>query len=118
MYGGYIYFLLAPGTQRIKVGFSKNPTQRIRLLRTMSSEPLVTLVILRGSRQHELMLHAHFKRDRAHGEWFSATDQILAFAQSFKNLENISLEKIRRFSHHQENLGVTDGEEDVHSEEV
>ena len=63
-----IYFVKA--NDRIKIGYSSNPTSRINQLQTSSPYDLEVLLIIDGDREKERILHKEFKDCRKKGEWF------------------------------------------------
>lgn len=60
-------------SNRIKIGFSKNPWKRYRQLCTGCPEPmaLVMTYYCRNAREMEKKLHEAFREKRGFGEWFS-----------------------------------------------
>lgn len=76
---GYIYFVAAPEANRIKIGYSAQPQQRIHSLMTSSAYKLETLAIIIGSREQEQAMHQQFAHLRVHWEWFSDCAEIRSF---------------------------------------
>lgn len=76
---GYIYFVAAPEDNRIKIGYSTQPQQRIHSLMTSSAYKLETLAIITGSREQEQAMHQQFAHLRVHREWFSDCAEIRGF---------------------------------------
>jgi hypothetical protein len=74
----YVYFIQAFGEQdlqRIKIGMSDDPQDRLRKLQTGSPVKLKLLGSVRcKSRQHaaqvEKLAHGIFEKQRRRGEWF------------------------------------------------
>lgn len=75
--GEFVYFIRSERTGCIKIGFSFDPNQRIRELST--SEPLKLLGYITGDKSAEARLHERFKASRVHGEWFSPSDDLIAY---------------------------------------
>lgn len=66
---GWVYAV--EGTDRlVKIGWSKNPAQRIRNLQTAHGSPLRLIGVGRGGKEREAELHERFGYARQHGEWF------------------------------------------------
>jgi hypothetical protein len=71
----YTYFFVTKTARpRIKIGRSRNPTQRFNSLQNQSSEELHILLILEGDREKEF--HQRFASYRLKGEWFTFSDEI------------------------------------------
>jgi hypothetical protein len=75
---GYVYFLLSPVNQLVKIGYSKeHPKGRFRRLRATSPVPLDTIAIMRGTQTTESDLHQKFLSLWSHGEWFHVDESLL-----------------------------------------
>lgn len=75
-----VYFLLDAEAAQIKIGFTKNLSQRIANLSLGRGRPLDLLGTLRGGRRLERALHARFRPYRRWGrEWYST--EIIAEVQ-------------------------------------
>lgn len=68
----YVYVIHATGTNRIKLGFSTKPKERLAQLQTGSPFPLQMLACWPGSRARENRLHRYMAQFRQVGEWFEA----------------------------------------------
>lgn len=66
----YVYVIHATGTNRIKLGFSIRPQERLAQLQTGSPFPLQILACWPSSQEQEQQLHRHFAEFRCVGEWF------------------------------------------------
>lgn len=80
---GTIYFAELPDRQRIKIGFSENPTQRFESLRR-SFPGLHLLGWMPGSQTLEKTFHAGFNEERlpkdsSGTEWFTPSPRLRAF---------------------------------------
>lgn len=73
-----IYFIRL-GNKFIKIGYSVNPSERLKELQTGSPVKLHLQATLEGSFQTEKGLHDLFKHLRTKGEWFRYTDEIKYF---------------------------------------
>jgi hypothetical protein len=71
----YVYFIRARGTEMVKIGFSNNPHKRLKQLNTGNAIDLKLEYSFKTEsyRQHERMLHTHFKGYHVRGEWFRLT---------------------------------------------
>ena len=75
---GWVYMIGATEVQKVKIGFSGNPKQRLRDLSAGSPLELKILAQWRGTIQDEKTLHWVMKAHRAHGEWFRLEGEVLA----------------------------------------
>lgn len=60
----------------IKIGYSRNPINRIRGLQEYSPAEIEVLSVKPGSMADERALHSRFRGSRSRGEWFHSTDAI------------------------------------------
>lgn len=77
---GYVYLVWAIGTERYKIGRSKDPSRRVQALSKQSCYPL-KLIDSHYSvdcEQHEKRLHNIFWQHRVHGEWFEIPEVFLS----------------------------------------
>ena len=81
---GVVYFVEAPATGQIKIGFTTNIEARFKALSAHSGAELRLLATMPGTRRKERTLHRKFAADRVRGEWFRATDDLLAYIRSEK----------------------------------
>lgn len=86
MIDGFVYFIVARDSRRIKIGFSVDPEARLRELATGAAEPLKLLAIAPGSKAIETRLHARFRESHSHLEWFNATPDLSAFVEGLRFL--------------------------------
>lgn len=75
-YDGFVYFIEAEGSQRIKIGYSKDPDGRIKSLQTGSPFPLKLLLAVPANQEKEAELHQQFADLRLDGEWFHAAKRL------------------------------------------
>lgn len=80
----YIYFLYAPVSRRMKIGYTKFFTSRFSKIQSNSPEQLEVLRVIEGDGRLEKMLHRLFAEEHSHGEWFDASVKMVEFV---KNLE-------------------------------
>lgn len=75
---GKIYFIQGAQSRRIKIGYTQwEPENRLKKLRTGSSETLTLLGFFAGKRKEETELHSKFSPYALVGEWFTCCDEIL-----------------------------------------
>jgi len=67
---GYVYIIHAISTNRIKIGFTTKPTERLKSLQTACPFPLQMLACWPGSEAREKRVHRYLKQFRQVGEWF------------------------------------------------
>jgi Meiotically Up-regulated Gene 113 (MUG113) protein len=70
-----VYFIQSGNA--VKIGTSKTIAARLRALRTMSPLPIELLGVIPGGREEEAQLHREWSSQRLHGEWFTATPELL-----------------------------------------
>lgn len=75
----HVYFIQQGDSGAIKIGCSKNPSQRLQGLQTGHSEPLRLLTCAVGSQAQERALHDRFAHLRVSGEWFRPAEDLLAY---------------------------------------
>ena len=73
-----VYFALDEAAGLIKVGVSNDVTRRIAQLEKEGRRSLRLLGAVAGNRRAEMDTHKLLERERVTGEWFSATDDVLA----------------------------------------
>lgn len=74
-----VYFILAVGSGRVKIGCAKSLRSRYEVLVAASPFPLEILYAAPGSRQTERELHKRFAQYRVCNEWFFDSDEIRKF---------------------------------------
>lgn len=76
---GFVYFIQAAGSKRIKIGYSRNPSLRFADLQCACPDDLVMLAAVRSARDEETATHAKFRKFRVRGEWFEPAPELLAY---------------------------------------
>lgn len=74
-----VYFVRSMPSGPVKIGTSNHIPSRLRALRLSSPAPLKLLGSVRGGTTEEAGLHRRFSGARLHGEWFTATPELLEF---------------------------------------
>ena len=74
---GYVYYIGVPGSDRVKIGFSKNPWARLGALRT-ATPGLEVLATEKGTMLGEKDRHREFTHDHIEREWFRASPSLNA----------------------------------------
>ena len=74
-----VYFIRGASTGAIKIGYTTDLNGRFNALQGASSETLEVLCAVNGDRELEARFHKRFADCRIRGEWFEATDELLAF---------------------------------------
>lgn len=65
---GYIYIIRC--SDRVKIGFTNKPADRMRVLRTACPYPIEQIAVFAGNRNVEMFFHKSLESWRRHGEWF------------------------------------------------
>jgi len=81
---GFVYFILCPRANMVKIGFTNNLDERIKSHRTSCPFPVVFLKAVEGSFRLEREIHGKFSDLRAHLEWFVYSDELAEFINSLK----------------------------------
>lgn len=79
--GGAVYFVQTLRSQRIKIGFSKNPLRRLPELAVGCPEPFRILGAIAGTMADERALHKRFATSREIGEWFRNDPELVAYIE-------------------------------------
>jgi hypothetical protein len=79
MVRGSVYFIQAGN--RIKIGFSTRPLDRLKDLQTSHPSELEIIGTLPGTMATEAALHERFRQFRTRGEWFIASSEILRYVE-------------------------------------
>lgn len=74
---GYIYLAKNTKTNNLKIGFSKNPKNRVSQLNLSSDVKIVYLGSFEGFIDDEKILHKKYKSLNLNSEWFKFSDEIL-----------------------------------------
>ena len=77
----WIYFLKARTINRIKIGQTRNLQQRLRSLECMNGDDVELLGVISDKCATESQLHRMFAKDRAQGEWFYPSKELLDYIQ-------------------------------------
>jgi hypothetical protein len=104
-----IYFIQGQKTQLIKIGLAEDVKRRLSNLQTGSPDVLVFLGGFPGDEAIETRVHARFRSQRKHGEWFEPSDALNEFIQkrcvrNFQDLEYADFSVRRGFASVDESL--------------
>lgn len=81
---GFVYVIHAVGTNRVKIGYSADPANRLSELQTASPFPLDLVGTRPGTPDMERGLHRHLYKHHRVGEWFEIEPkQALRIVESF-----------------------------------
>jgi hypothetical protein len=74
---GHVYFIRCG--DKVKIGYSARPMDRLKALQTAHPEELQILRIMPGDQRTETRLHYMFRQHRVRGEWFLLAPEILQY---------------------------------------
>lgn len=94
----FIYFVKPAQHQMVKIGVSRNPTDRLSQLSTGAFDEINIIGMISGTPRLEKTLHSLFSEKRMNGEWFRLDSTIKALIELLPSLERRS----RYESHHSE----------------
>ena len=88
----YIYFIQA-GDEKgpVKIGFSRNPDNRIVGLQISNAQTLTIIGLFYGAIAMEAKLHRKFAKARIRGEWFRPTADLIATAEAMYEMYRTGL---------------------------
>ena len=78
----FVYFILNPADQLVKIGISEEPTARLFSLQTANAIRLELLGFISGGAQKEREIQKKFSHLHVRGEWFVFGDEIRDFISS------------------------------------
>jgi hypothetical protein len=78
--GEHVYFVRCGAY--IKIGYAKQPSLRIAMLRTGNPMAIEPVLLLPGTRLDEANWHRRFVAQRERGEWFRIEDELAEFLAS------------------------------------
>ncbi|HEX5585298.1 GIY-YIG nuclease family protein [Gaiella sp.] len=87
---GYVYFIQEWPCEDgpIKIGFSGDVGERLRVLRSKTRLDLHVIGWFPATLSVERDLHKRFSAIRLHGEWFEATPELLGVVELVRALHN------------------------------
>lgn len=74
-----VYFMVTPVTNKVKIGISRDPSNRLRYFQTSSHEKIVLLHSILGGREAEETIQKIFNEYHVSLEWFSYTGALKEF---------------------------------------
>jgi hypothetical protein len=87
----WVYFIQDVQADAIKIGFSKNVSNRVAALQTSTTSPLKLLVCVPGGRKTEKELHEKFVQFHIRGEWFRSAPELLQYVETLRTLPELVL---------------------------
>jgi hypothetical protein len=98
---GFVYFIQGLCGGAIKIGYSVNPTMRLKELQTGYPDTLTILLLIPGSEATEAAIHRELEGSRLRGEWFRpdqvVIDKIKELTEKFNEPEVVT-ERLSRNS--------------------
>lgn len=82
---GFVYFAEAVGSDRIKVGFSSHPQERVNGWKDGCPFSVVLLATIPGTWSDEQRCHKFFAPERKVREWFYASERLRYFIRVCTN---------------------------------
>ena len=79
----HIYFIRC--VDSVKIGYSKNPHQRLRALQTANPNPLELLHSFPSFQHTESLIHQELNEHHIKLEWFKYNDEVKEFIKDIKN---------------------------------
>lgn len=81
---GFIYFLLAEGTDAVKIGYTHDFEMKSRMQQYHCHSPynFDLLKILPGTMIEERNIHKRFVKLKIRGEWFKYTEELKEFIEN------------------------------------
>jgi len=89
---GWVYFIQGTISKNIKIGHTTK-TMRQRLRGIQSSDPLVVLKTIPGTKEDESRLHIAFRDAHSHREWFRPTEALLAYINSLPDNQDTGIKQ-------------------------
>ena len=87
----HVYLVRA--LNKIKIGCSINPIDRIMRVTEWVPFPCATLAIVPGCYKMEAALHSMFADEWSHGEWFEASPRLVEFAARMGRGEAVEIDE-------------------------
>ncbi len=77
----FVYFIQEKDIKNgpIKIGYSKNPEERLKQLQNSNFRKLKLLFKYKAGKEEESKLHKKFEEYRLYGEWFESNSEIMKF---------------------------------------
>ncbi len=81
---GFVYFFQGECGGAIKIGYSRDPEQRLKSIQTGYPDTVKILLIIPGTEKAEKALHEQFEKSRLRGEWFKPDDYVIEEIEKLK----------------------------------
>lgn len=75
----HVYFVEATAVNKVKIGTSVDPGERVRKIRTASPVDVELIYKFRGGAEEEKALHNKFAKFKLDNEWFEFSEEIREF---------------------------------------
>lgn len=82
-----IYFILDKANDYVKIGYSHDPSKRLKQLQTGNSTSLEMLVVIPGMITEERALHETFREYRVRGEWYRYEGMLVVYIDSLLTID-------------------------------
>ncbi len=90
-----VYFIVTEDRNYVKIGTSRNASERLSELQTGNPQRLVVLKTIPGGHEKERLVHALWEKDRQMGEWFTLSSELLAWIHELNPAEHIYMGWVR-----------------------
>jgi len=95
---GYVYFVTDPGSDLVKIGYSKNPWARLSELRRTYGVALSVVATVKTVEKSETTVHAALAEFRHEGEWFKKSDCIKSLISAVSDGKVTTVAEIRSYA--------------------
>lgn len=94
---GYVYFVTAPDSDLVKIGYSKNPWARLSELRRSHGVALSVVATIKTVDKSETTVHAALSEFREEGEWFRKSECIKSLISAVSGGKVTTVVEIRSY---------------------
>ncbi|MCU7218039.1 DUF1376 domain-containing protein [Pseudomonas sp. VE 196-7] len=95
---GYVYFVTAPDSDLVKIGYSKNPWARLSELRRSHGVALSVVATIKTVDKSETTVHAALSEFREEGEWFRKSECVKALISAVSDGKVTTVAGIRSYA--------------------
>lgn len=79
----FVYFIGSREFGFVKIGYSKNPKQRLKQIQTSVPFPVEILKAENGNKETETRYHLRFQKHNTYGEWFQIKEMLMVHLHEF-----------------------------------